>query len=74
MSDLALLTVAEAAGQLRVKRLFIYQLVQGGLLGSVRLGKRAIRIPRQELDTFIEKRRQPASERVEKLVGVGAGR
>ena len=48
-----MLTVHEAAAQLRVSRGAVYQLVRGGVLASVRIG-RAVRIPDRVLANFIE--------------------
>jgi excisionase family DNA binding protein len=48
-----MLTVNEAATQLRVSRGAVYQLVRSGVLASVRIG-RSVRIPERVLANFIE--------------------
>jgi excisionase family DNA binding protein len=48
-----MLTVNEAATQLRVSRGAVYQLVRSGVLASVRIG-RSVRIPERVLVNFIE--------------------
>ena len=48
-----MLTVDEAAAQLRVSRGAVYLLVRSGVLASVRIG-RAVRIPEKVLANFIE--------------------
>ena len=48
-----MLTVDEAAAQLRVSRGAVYQLVRSGVLPSVRIG-RAVRIPERCLQNFVE--------------------
>lgn len=47
-----LLTVAEAAGVLRIGRTKCYELVAAGVLPTIRIG-RAVRIPRRALDGWI---------------------
>ncbi len=49
-----LLTVPETARLLRISRNLAYELVARGELPAVRLG-RVIRIPRRELDDWLEK-------------------
>lgn len=49
-----LLTVAEAAGRLRVGRSFFYMLLMRGEVGSVKVGK-CRRIPPGELDRYISR-------------------
>ncbi len=52
--DTLLLTVPETARLLRISRNLAYELVARGELPAVRLG-RVIRIPRSELDDWLEK-------------------
>ena len=52
--DTLLLTVPETAQLLRISRNLAYELVARGELPAVRLG-RVIRIPRSELDDWLEK-------------------
>ncbi len=48
-----LLTVREAADQLRCTTWHTYRLIQEGLLPCVRLGGRALRIDRRALEDFV---------------------
>ena len=53
-----LLTVAEAAEQLNVSVRLVYRLVSNGDLVSYRIGQGAIRIRHEDLDAYVESRRQ----------------
>jgi len=55
MHETALITVSEAADQLRCSRLTVYRAIGDGRLDAVRLGsKRArLRIPTDALDRFL---------------------
>ncbi len=55
MTDKLLLTIPEAALRLGVGRSFLYTLVMGGAIGSVKLG-RARRIPVAALERFVTER------------------
>lgn len=52
--DGLLLRVDEAASRLQIRRSKLYQLLQSGELGSIRLG-RARRIPTRLLEEYIER-------------------
>ena len=52
------LKVPEVAAVLRIARSRAYELVAGGEIPSVRIG-RSVRVNRQELDRWLEERRQP---------------
>ena len=56
-----LLKVAEAAAELQIGRTLLYDLINRGEIQVVRLG-RAVRIPRDELDKLIERKRVDTSE------------
>ncbi len=53
----------EAARALGVSRTRIYELVQTGDLPHIRLGGKAIRIPRLALERLVEEAMKSASER-----------
>ena len=50
------LTIREVQDILGVGKTLLWSELQAGNLGYVRLGERAIRIPRAELDRYIEQR------------------
>jgi len=50
-----LMVVAEAASALRLSRKAVYELLWSGALGYVRIGRR-IRVPRRELQRFVQER------------------
>ena len=56
-----LLKVAEATAELQIGRTLLYDLINRGEIQVVRLG-RAVRIPRDELDKLIERKRVDTSE------------
>jgi excisionase family DNA binding protein len=45
-----LLTGAEACREMRISRTRLYELIRGGLIRSVKVGRRGFRIPRAELE------------------------
>ena len=67
-----LLTVAEAAGRLRVGRSFFYILLMRGKIGSVKVGK-CRRIPPGEIDRYVESLVREQSVLGEKLDTVRDG-
>lgn len=48
------LTVAEVAGTLRMSRMTVYRLLADGTLPSIRIGKRAYRIPAAAFWTYLD--------------------
>jgi len=52
-TDHELLTVAEAAERLRVTTRFIHMLIADGTLPALRLGRRAIRLRRGDVDELL---------------------
>lgn len=59
-SEPLLLTVPEAAAQLRIGRTLAYQLAKRGELPTVRLGAKLL-VPRSELERYITSRVKEAS-------------
>lgn len=57
-----LLTVREAATVLAIGRTTLYELIGDGQLRTVRIG-RAVRVPRAELEAFVERRCQTGGVR-----------
>lgn len=57
-----LLTVREAAALLAIGRTTLYELIGAGELGTVHIG-RAVRIPRAELEAFVDRRCQTSTLR-----------
>ncbi|BDO42054.1 excisionase family DNA-binding protein [Cellulomonas sp. NTE-D12] len=57
-----LLTVAEAADRLRVTTRFIRMLIADGTLPAMRLGRRSIRLRREDVDQVLRPMRSVASE------------
>ena len=57
-----LLTVAEAAERLRVTTRFIRMLIADGTLPAMRLGRRSIRLRREDVDQVLRPMRSVASE------------
>ena len=51
-----MLTVAEVAERLRVSKMSIYRLIEGGDLPSLRVG-RSFRVEAAELDAYLERAR-----------------
>jgi excisionase family DNA binding protein len=51
---LRLLKVSETAKILRVKKSFVYELIEQGKLKAIRLSERRIRVPEEALKEFIE--------------------
>jgi len=49
-----LLTVAQVAEKLSVDKQMVYQLIKDGLLKSIRLGYKTIRVAPDDLKQFIE--------------------
>jgi len=56
VEGLALLTVAEAAELLRLRRSTMYMLVERRQIPYVRLSKRAVRFRREALDEYVRER------------------
>lgn len=56
-----LLTVEEAARQLKIGRTFAWQLVRKGELPVVRLG-RCVRVPRRALEEWVARQGQEATD------------
>lgn len=52
-----LMRVSEVAHELQLARSFVYELIQSGQLPVVRIG-RSVRVPRAELETWIQGRVQ----------------
>ena len=59
-SGIGLMTVPEAATELRLTRKAVYALIWDGALAYVRIGRR-IRIPRDQLVGFVQERMVPVS-------------
>ena len=57
-----LLTVGEAAAVLAIGRTTLYELIATGQLATVHIG-RAVRIPRSELEAFVDRRCQTVTLR-----------
>lgn len=57
-----LLTVREAAALLAIGRTKLYELIEAGQLGTVHIG-RAVRVPRAELDAFVDRHCQTSTIR-----------
>jgi len=53
-TDKQLLTLQEAAQELRIGRTLVWQLVSKGELPAYRLGTRALRIHRRDLEAYLE--------------------
>lgn len=51
----ALLTVAEAGAYLGIGRTLAWELIRKRQLPYIRLGQRCVRVPRRELDAWIER-------------------
>lgn len=56
------LKVPEVATVLRIARSRAYELVAGGEIPSVRIG-RSVRVSRRDLDRWLEGQRQPGAKR-----------
>ncbi len=52
--------VKEAAEMLSISRTMIFQLINEGRLGSLKVGHRRL-VPRQDLEEFVSSNRQPAA-------------
>jgi len=52
--DSNLLTVAQVAKKLSVDKQMVYQLIKDGLLKSIRLGYKTIRVAPDDLKQFVE--------------------
>ena len=59
--DKLLLTVPEAAYQLSIGRSRCYELVLGGQLRSMKLGRRRL-IPKEALEAFVKEQMEAAAE------------
>lgn len=54
MSEDILFTVAETAEYLKVSKVTVYKMIKNSELGSVKIGKRGLRIPKNCLEEFVK--------------------
>lgn len=57
-----LLTIKKASELLGISRTSLYGLIRAGLIRTVRVSKRTVRITRRELERFVAEREAAAAE------------